>query len=561
VSSRLLVEAGWSENDETYSTNEAQSSVGPTDIPRFDRNTTEAWGAPQGPYYFRVPDRWTYTGAVSYVTGTHAVKTGVQLGQGGNRHQRSLQSGVDLIQEYRLNATTGVRAPVSVQTYNTTQWSQENIKYDLGIYVQDSWTRDRLTLNPGLRMEFFNTYIPKEGSPPGRFVPLREYGPIFDLPNWKDPFVPRLGGVYDLNGDGKTAIKGHIGKYMQAFSTVGFAQVYNPLRQETDRRTWSDPNGDDIAQNSEIGPINTPFNTGATLNRVPDPGIDRPYQWEYSLGVQREVMRGVSVSANWVRRSYRRIFWTDNTDTTFDDYTIVNTPNPLSPSESIPIYNLSRTKLGLVHQVDKNSDKNQKWYNGYDVGFTARLGGGTLYGGVSTGRQITVNCEVDDPNSLRYCDQTKLDIPYLTQFKISGSYPLPFGVQVSGNWQGYPGVASGTNRQDGDYTAANNRVIDPSLNVNYVVDRTIVPSLVVTSVTVPLLKPGTKYLDRWNQVDVRLAKKFQVQKVRFQGQLDIFNILNASSILSVNETFGTSLDRPASILQGRLIAIGAQMSF
>ena len=49
--------------------------------------------------------------------------------------------------------------------------------------------------------------------------------------------------------------------------------------------------------------------------------------------------------------------------------------------------------------------------------------------------------------------------------------------------------------------------------------------------------------------------------MRFQGQLDIFNILNASSILSVNETFGTSLDRPASILQGRLIAIGAQMSF
>ena len=561
LSSRLLLEAGWSENDETYSTNEAQASVKPTDIPRFDRTTNEAWSAPQGPYYFRVPDRWTYTGALSYVTGTHAIKTGAQLGQGGNRHQRSLQNGVDLIQEYRLNATTGVRAPVSVQTYNTTQWSQENIKYDLGVYVQDSWTLNRLTLNPGLRMEFFNTYIPKEGAPPGRFVPLREYGPIYDLPNWKDPWVPRLGGVYDLNGEGKTAVKGHIGKYMQAFSTVGFAQVYNPLRQETDRRTWSDPNGDDIAQDSEIGPINTPFNTGASLNRIADPSIQRPYQWETSIGIQREVIRGVSVSANWVRRSYRRIFWTDNIDTTLGDYTIVNTPNPLNPSEVIPIYNLSRTKLGLVHQVDKNSTANQKWYNGYDLGFTARIGGANLYGGVSTGRQITVNCEVDDPNSLRFCDERALDIPYLTQFKISGSYSLPLGIQISGNWQGYPGVASGTNRQDGDYTAANNRVIDPSLNVNYVVDRTIVPSLVVTSVTVPLLTPGTKYLDRWNQVDVRLAKKFQVQKVRFQGQVDIFNILNASSILSTNETFGSSLDRPTSILQGRLIAIGAQMTF
>jgi hypothetical protein len=561
LSSRLLLEAGWSENDETYSTNEAQASVKPNDIPRFDRTTNEAWGAPQGPYYFRVPDRWTYTGALSYVTGTHAIKTGMQLGQGGNRHQRSLQNGVDLIQEYRLNATTGVRAPVSVQTYNTTQWSQEKIRYDLGIYVQDSWTLNKLTLNPGLRMEYFNTYIPKEVSPAGRFVPGREYGPIYDLPNWKDPWVPRLGGVYDLNGDGKTAIKGHVGKYMQAFSTVGFAQVYNPLRQETDRRTWTDTNLDDVAQDSEIGPINTPFNTGASLNRVADPNIRRPYQWEMSLGLQREVMRGVSLSGNWVRRTYRRIFWTDNIDTTFADYTIVNTPNPLDPSEQIPIYNLARTKLGLVHQIDKNSELNQKWYNGYDVGFTAKIGGANFYGGVSTGRQITISCEVDDPNSLRYCDQTTLDIPYLTQFKISGSYALPYGIQISGNWQGYPGVASGTNRQDGDYTAANNRVIDPSLNVNYVVDRTIVPSLVVTSVTVPLLKPGAKYLDRWTQVDVRMAKKFPVQRVRFQGQVDIFNILNASSILSTNETFGSSLDRPTSILQGRLIAIGAQLTF
>jgi hypothetical protein len=555
LSSRLLIEAGFSENDETYSTNEAQPSVGPTDIPRFDRTTGAAWSAPQGPYYFRAPDRYTYTSSASYVTGTHAFKTGMQWGTGGNRHQRSLQHGVDLIQEYRNGL------PVSVQTYNTSQESAERIKYDLGIYFQDSWTLDRLTLNPGLRMEFFNTYIPKESSPPGRFVPLREYEPIHDLPNWKDPWVPRLGGVYDLKGDGKTAIKAHVGKYMTAFSTVGFAQVYNPLRQETDRRNWSDPNRDDIAQNSEIGPTNAPFNTTGVLNRVPDAGIRRPYQWEFSVGGQRELIQGVSVSANWVRRSWRRLFWTDNVLVSFDDYTIINTPNPLNPSEAIPIYNLRAAKLGQVRQIDKNSDENQKWYNGYDVGFTARIRGANIYGGVSTGRLLTVTCEVDNPNSLRYCDQRALGIPYLTQFKISGAYQLPYGVQISGNWQGYPGVPSGTGRQDGEYNTTNNRVDDPSLNVNYIVDRTVVPALTVSSVTVPLIAPGQKYLKRWNQIDVRLAKKFHVGRMNFQGQLDTFNILNASSILSTNETFGSSLDRPTSILQGRLFAVGAQMNF
>ena len=163
---------------------------------------------------------------------------------------------------------------------------------------------------------------------------MREFGPIYDLPNWKD-VAPRIGGVYDVSGDGKTALKAHAGKYMRAFSTVGFAQVYNPLRQETDRRTWADRNGDDIAQDSEIGPVVTPFNTSGALNRVPDPDILRPYQWEYSLGIQRELVSGVSLSFNWVRRDFSRLFWTDNTLVSFDDYSPVPIPNPLNPSETI----------------------------------------------------------------------------------------------------------------------------------------------------------------------------------------------------------------------------------
>src|SRR4026208_1474339 len=152
-------------------------------------------------------------------------------------------------------------------------------------------------------------------------------------------------------------------------------------------------------------------------------------------------------------------------------------------------------------------------------------------------------------------------MPCLTQFGVSASYPLPYGMNVSGNWQGYPGQPGGTARQDATYDPAISRVIDTSLNVNYVVDRTVIPSLVQTSVTVPLIKPGTKYLPRWNQIDVRLAKKFGVGRLRMQGQLDIFNILTSSSILSVTETYGSSLDRPTAILQGRLFAAGLQMNF
>ena len=76
ITSKLLFETGWSENDETYSTNEKQPSVKDSDIGRLDRNTTERWSSVIGPYYFRVPDRHTISSQMSYVTGAHVARAG-----------------------------------------------------------------------------------------------------------------------------------------------------------------------------------------------------------------------------------------------------------------------------------------------------------------------------------------------------------------------------------------------------------------------------------------------------------------------------------------------------
>jgi hypothetical protein len=108
LTNKLLVEGGWSENDETYSTQEPQPSWETGDVGRLDRNTTERWTAPIGPYYFRVPDRHTFSATASYVTGSHSFKTGMQLGKGGNQHSRTINGGMDLYQEYQT--VNGVRS-------------------------------------------------------------------------------------------------------------------------------------------------------------------------------------------------------------------------------------------------------------------------------------------------------------------------------------------------------------------------------------------------------------------------------------------------------------------
>ena len=100
------------------------------------------------------------------------------------------------------------------------------------------------------------------------------------------------------------------------------------------------------------------------------------------------------------------------------------------------------------------------------------------------------------------------------------------------------------------------------LFANYMVDRSIIPALTQTSVIVPLIKPGTKYADQWNQVDLGFAKVVRLTAARsVRVQVDVFNTLNANTVLNQNFNYGPALDRPTEILQGRIIRVGAQLHF
>jgi len=256
-------------------------------------------------------------------------------------------------------------------------------------------------------------------------VPARTFPAVPNLPNWND-VAPRIGAVYDLLGNSKTALRASVGKYMVAYSTVGFAQVYNPMFEATDIRTWRDLNGDDIAQNNEIGPSqNSQF--GVAPVRRPDPNIKRPYTMEYNISVQRELSRGVSVSVGDFRRSYHRLIWSENMAAGPQDYRPIVITNPIDGTP-LTIYNLSPAKLGAIDIVDRNSKTNSRVYNGIEATFNARLRGTTLFGGINSGRQISDNCQVyvgqslngivqpitaaSNPNPLLYCDQSKYHIPY-----------------------------------------------------------------------------------------------------------------------------------------------------
>ena len=572
LTNRLLIDGGWSTNNETYTTWELEPSNLKTGgaIPRTDILLGTTWGAPPNSYFLHVPIRRTWVTSASYVTGTHTVKAGMQYGTGWNRSQKRFMQpgpdqgfGVDLVQRYRNGS------PDSVQVYNDPVHGQENLNADVGIYLQDSWTLGRVTITPGIRFEHFNGSISRESVGAGRFVPARTFPAVPNLPNWND-IAPRFGVAYDVFGNSKTALRASVGKYMQAFSTVGFAQLYNPMFESTDIRTWKDPNGDDIAEDNEIGPSqNSQF--GIAVTRRPDPNIKRPYSMEYSASVEREVVRGVSVTVGYFRRDYHRLFYSDNIAIGPQDWSPIAITNPIDGTP-LTVYSLNPAKVGAIDIVDKNSSTNSRVYNGIEATFSARIHGATLFGGFNSGRQVSNTCQVDlhlpfpgqptgnptpltaasNPNASRYCDQSRYDIPFLTQIKLSGNYNLPMGFLFSGTFQSYPGTLG----------YGNNVTATPWLNVDYIVNKSIAPGLSQTQEIITLIPPGSKYLDRWNQLDLRVAKKFRFREtVSWQVQADLFNSLNSHVVISQNQTYGGALDQPTQVLQGRLLSFGAQFHF
>jgi len=538
LTNRVLVEVGYEQNHYTY-TATYQDSVAPGAIMHQDTVLNTQWSA--GVYDFTSHSQYeALVGKFSYVTGSHSFKTGVEYDHAWTHTLYRIHG--DLYQQYR----TGL--PYQVQVYNTPVAPVvNNLDGAFGTFVQDSWTIGHLTINGGVRYDHMQQGIPAQTSPGGTFVPARNFAAV-PLPTWNN-WSPRVGVAYDLSGNARTAFKANFGRYITQ-DVASLAAKYNPLALQSDNRSWTDANGDDIAQLSELGPsTNRNFGLAAGATK-PDPNLTRGYNYLYNVGVQHQLFPRVSIAAGYYHRVYRNRTWTNNLLTTFDSYTEIDIADPNSSGQTLPVFNLKPAFLGLVQNVDQNSTQNLSVYNGYEVGGSARFGqGGTLLAGIASGLTRNRNCQVADPNELRFCDQTQYDIPWNTQAKISGAYPLPWGVSASLVFQSLPGAMR---------------------TVSYIVTRAQVPALTLSSVTIGptatnpglgLTPPGTLYYPRLNQLDLKFSKTIKYGWARVEPQVGIFNATNSATILNQNNTYGPSLNQVQQILDGRVVRFGVQVDF
>ena len=528
---------------------------------------------------------YRYLSALSYVTGTHNIKAGFQLSRGPVHSVRFYNA--DLIQNFVNNVAQ------SVSVYNTPMFAKPFVDGDLGVYVQDSWTLKRLTINPGIRANWFKSEVQAASEPAGRFVPARYFPAQKDLPNWGPDWTPRLSAAYDLFGDGKTALKVSYSKYMAPW-TGGYASRYGNAILLSETRNWYDTdlipgtstrsgvvlptNGDGIAQDNEIGPSSS-GNFGTRADRNPAPNLRNFYNWETTASVQHQVGTGTSVSASYFRRVYKNIHITDRGQITNADFTSFTTTMPdfsqdpslsgiLDPTQALTIYNLNPAKLAVYNasQVDYNSTgafspdgqtANTAVYNGVELSFSTRLEKTTLSASWTAERFLSRYCDYnDDPNGVSvadlygtattltngglFCDQSKFSIPFKSEFKLMGSYQLPFGVDFGSVLQSYPGQMR---------------------TITWSVPASLFPGGRTQAETVVLNKPGSVWYPRYTQFDINFRKAWRHGRNQWSLQLDYFNVLNGNAIRTQNNAIGSSLGQVTAFLQGRLPRIAFQFKW
>jgi outer membrane receptor protein involved in Fe transport len=469
--------------------------------------------------YGDVPmQRFQVSGALShhaeeFIGKSHDFKIGIQFGSGSSQIDQGFSGGklyYDIMgYPYAYNAWEGVESDIESRT--------------ISFFAQDTWRiTDRLTINPGLRYNIF-----------------RGIGKNLNETIYKaEGFAPRIGFNYNLFGDNSTVLKAHYGWYFASMKGSYYKNIDDIIN--------------DYVFYLWLGPAIGYFE----FLRVPlqgaysmDPDIKHPRQDELTVGIERELITDLSLSVSYILRTGKNFIQEVNTTGMFVQapYPDPETGQPINvwvqtnPGQNELLY--TNPEVGGPYDVVKvnprrkyqalefvlNKRFSNRWmllasyvYSKAEGTFGNEFGGSQPAWGYYTDPNNQINMEgrpVNDPRHM---------------FKLQGTVLLPLDFSIGANFS----YISGTTY-----------------------DRSIPVLLPQGLVYVRTEERGSRRLDPFITMDVRVEKQFNFSTTRVGVFLDAFNLFNRSVPIAVQNAPGPNFEKAVALSQPRGLRLGIRFFF
>jgi hypothetical protein len=502
----------------TWSTIDGWSTLGMPEISRPSLRTGKAYNQPQG----RDENRWQFINNFTYTMSSHDLKAGadVSIIRAPTFFPRNHDGTFTFTTDRPFD-------PNDLTTYPT-QYTQSvadpwvNLDDDiLAFFVQDTWrVRTDVTLSMGIRYDRENAF-----------------SKITGVPDDTNNFAPRFGVIWDPFKDGRTAVRGGYGLYIdQVFLNPPLNVV---LAQRAKDITIVNPGYPD------------PFTRGTLLSATPSISvasndIRTPESRSVSLGVKRELIAGFAVSADGVySRGYNQF---NNRD--------LNPRDPVSGLRPDPNF----------LRITQYETEGHAWYKALLMSLERRGAKGPGFG-VS----YTLSRTIRDVEGFLFLAQDQLN-PAADKSLASNNrthqlvgrmnWALPGGFQVAGIVQYRSGTPWNvtTGRDNNGDTEQNDRPDLANPNGNRL-DR----STYFSDFTgrVGNLGRNANIGPSFVTLDARVSKFVQMQRLRLEAFIEAFNATNKVNLGSPvgnlrSSTFGTSTS-----IQGnqRQVELGFRLDF
>jgi hypothetical protein len=450
----------------------------------------------------------------------------------------------------------------------------------LSFYLGDSFTKDRLVVNLGVRYDRqWGKALPSniEGNKTfSNLVPGISFNG-YDTPfTWSD-VAPRVGATYALDDGRKTVVRGSYSRYATQLAPgtdVGFANPSGGAGWA--EYPWNDLNGDHFATPNEITITPTPLATGGGFNPAAptsvtsadtiDPNYKAPRNDEFILGLDRELFPNFGVSLSYTHQRLARFRWTPRNGMLDGSQYTAGTPVTGTLQDgtaySIPIFLpvAAAVTAGNSGRFETNQPGYRQTFNGLELSMIKRLSNKWMmrlagaynnhqeYWDLTPALDFLGNPTRRDEEPLVNGGQVSprtsgsgtgdVFLSGKWTLNVNGLYQLPWNMEVAANLFGRQGTAYPIYRNVALGLDGTNRVL--------------VSGLVDTF----------RFKEVWN-LDMRLSKNF-----RFGGRYsaliaaDLFNVTNSNVELNRQRNIGsTAFNQLTSNLSPRILRLGIRLNF